>query len=552
MKLRSISQFAGSSGNLAGNDAHVPKRVEHRQRYPRSQPRWHLRFASANRFFVAATVLISVGLTCCFAAPNIDSAVTSPFRPAKTLTIRLNGESWGGPTELWTSFPARAFRQETPPGSAQNELTFELFVPADLPIGIGAVRVGTTNGPSELQLVMLDHLPPVAKSSANGTMDTAQELPLPACIDGFGTPRAFDYFKLNAAKGARLSVEILANRLGSPFDPVLRLLDESGRELIYCDDAPGVGADARFSYQVAEAGTYFIEVRDTRYQGGPKYFYRLRAGDFPLQPIPFLPLQQLPAATRRRADLPEIAESEPNDKPGAAQEIQLPARLRGGFTKVHDRDYYQFEAKEGEQWVFKTRTRSLGSACDVYMQLSSAGGSVLAEPNLTGPEEAALTNKFNETGRYTLMIEELNRRGGAEFDYELDVERHMPGFELSVETDNAAAAAGGTFELEVKCARRDYNGPIQLRLDGLPEAFESSNMVLGEKTNSTTLKVTLPPHLAPGRLLHFSVIGSAEISGRTVTATASTMTALRRRFPLLLYPPEHLDGLIALGIKPEL
>src|SRR5207249_172983 len=123
--------------------------------------------------------------------------------------------------------------------------------------------------------------PSIVESGENKTMTNAQQLKLPVAVDGASDELSFDYYKFTAKKGQRISFEIVAQRLGSRLDPVLRLLDAKGRELEYCDDDPGAGADSRFAHRFAAGGKYFLEIRDVNYQGGPQYFYRLRVGNLP-------------------------------------------------------------------------------------------------------------------------------------------------------------------------------------------------------------------------------------------------------------------------------
>src|SRR6185369_10819380 len=108
-----------------------------------------------------------------------------------------------------------------------------------------------------------------------------------------------------ARKGERLSFEVMAQRLGSSLDPLVRLLDATGRELFFCEDTPGAGVDCRFSYRFPSNGHYVIELRVTRYDGGRAYRYRLRIGDFPLDPAP-LPFLVKPEFQKAISLLPQV------------------------------------------------------------------------------------------------------------------------------------------------------------------------------------------------------------------------------------------------------
>jgi hypothetical protein len=524
--------------------------------------------------------------------PALNYAVPAAIAPGKTTKVMLHGANLSGATNLWTSFPANATfladSDSTPVDAKTARCQFS--VPPDVPPGICALRVATTNGVSSLQLLMIDDLPSIVESGQNNSMTNAQQLIPPVAIDGACDELSFDYYKFSAKKGQRISFEVAAQRLGSRLDPVMRLLDAKGRELEYCDD-DGVGADSRFTHRFAASGEFFLEIRDVNYQGGPQYRYRLRVGNFPLATVAF-PLGgrqgtiaklafagpsvervkpvtvSLPTNTMRlsvglkfpgaqgssfvnvtSSGMEEVTESEPNDSPAYPSKIGIPVVINGRFAAAQDRDLFQFDAQKDQRLVFHGKTRSLGSPCDLFMQLQKLDGSKLVEAKLTGADEGTITNTFKEAGTYFLMLEELNQRGGADLAYRVEVEALRPGFALSVETEKVEATNGGTFELKVLVTRRDYDGPIALSLDGVGDGFELEDLVIAEKKTNTVLKAKVPSRFALGQMMNFSVTGKARIGNEDVTATASTMPALHALFPNMPYPPAELDGLICLGIK---
>ena len=513
--------------------------------------------------------------------------------PGKTTTVTFSGENLNGAEELWTSFPAKVARvssdKTNDPGS--GKVTFQLSIPKDVPLGVRAVQLTTTNGASDLHLFMIDDLPNVTKTGTNKTIASAQELKLPVAVDGNSEETSFDYYAFRAKKGQRVAVEVVANRLGSPLDPVVRLLDAAGRELIYCDDDPAIGSDARFSFTAPSAGRYLIELRDIGYQGGPKYHYRLRVGNFPLASEPFplgarqgaetklifvgrniegvrpVNLRVPENATRvplnvkfrgshgsgfvtlTASQFPELLEVEPDDTPETATKVLVPSVVNGRFARPKDRDWFEFLAAKDQRLVFSGRTRSLGSPCDLFMRLFNADGKQLGEADISGANEGTLTNKFSEDGTYRLLVEELNRQAGPDLLYRIQIEPFQPGFTLSVETNRVEAASNGSFEIKVTAARREYDGPITVSPVGLVDDFALENNVVAEKKTETTLKVKLPAHVEAGQLLHFNIAGKARVGVADFETTASTMPALKKLFPLLRYPPADLDGMIALGIK---
>src|SRR4051794_23075318 len=233
---------------------------------------------------LAALSLFIVARTVWADPPTISFISPSAVAPGAETDVTLHGAGLASPTGIWTGFPAVT---SLTPGLAANgtkadEVTYHFRVPPEVGVGIWGMRVATGSGVSAMRLVMTDDLPSVADAGNNKSIATAQPVSLPAAIDGACEAEQVDCYRFTAAAGQRISVEVVARRLGSALDPVIRLLDAAGKELAYSDDEPGLGPDGRFAYRVPAAGDYFVEIRDIRYQGGPTHRYRLRLGDFPL------------------------------------------------------------------------------------------------------------------------------------------------------------------------------------------------------------------------------------------------------------------------------
>ncbi len=477
------------------------------------------------------------------AAPIVTRAEPSAAVPGGTSEITFSGENLEGSLDLWTSFSC-----EVSPADPPGQPTFKLKIPQGVPPGLGAIRLITTNGVSNPQLFLIDSIPSVASGGTNHSLATARIVARPGSFDGVCQELRSDFYQLRARKGERCSIEVVAQRTGSALDPLLRLLDSQGGELAANDDAPGLGSDARLDFRFPKTGGYFVEVRDTRYAGGPRHRYQLRVDRMLPTPLLFLfdaelaPLMAAPVASD------SVLEREPNDTASQAQRVKPPVEVAGRFAQAGDRDVYEFHANEGDRLLISGRTRSLASPCDLYLQLQDSHGAKVAEANANSADEGRLTNRFDRTDIYRLVVEELNRGGGPGLNYRLAIEPLPPGFSLSLETERVSVPAGDSFEIEVQAQRRDYDGPIDLALMGLPDRFSVSNALIPAKTNTTKIKVTVPPDLSLGDFRHFGITGNATIGETHFSARASTLPALRNVFPDLRHPPRELDGPIALSI----
>jgi hypothetical protein len=246
----------------------------------------------------------------------------------------------------------------------------------------------------------------------------------------------------------------------------------------------------------------------------------------------------------------EQLEAEPNDSPDSATKVTLPGAMNGRFEVAGDVDYFQFEAKKDQRLVFTGQARSLGSPCDLFLRLYNAEGGVLAEAEDAGSDEGQLNHTFAADGIYRLRVEETNRRGGADFVYRVTVEPYEPGFALSAEAEKVDAPQNGVFVVKVTAARRDYNGPITLAVEGAGEGCQVRHNVIPEGKPDTTMHVTLGSPLTAGHLGTARIVGTAKVAEKEYKAQAHTLVAMRGALSGLPFPPAPLDGTLGLGVGP--
>ena len=144
----------------------------------------------------------------------------------------------------------------------------------------------------------LDVLPEEREKADNDSAKDAQLLKSPVIVNGrIDRPGDVDVFRFDARAGDSVVVEVIARRLGSPFDSAIELTNEAGARIAFNDDHedPGAGrethhADSYFIARVPVTGRYFVRLYDVQRQGGPEYAYRLRLSaprpDFELRITP--------------------------------------------------------------------------------------------------------------------------------------------------------------------------------------------------------------------------------------------------------------------------
>ncbi len=210
--------------------------------------------------------------------------VTAGELPFVTQVFPLGGQA-GAPTTATVSgwnLPAETLELDTDPGGAPIRLA----------------RMGEDQGLCNEIPHAVSAQPEQVETEPNNTTGDAQDVTLPLTVNGrVDTPGDVDTFSFTGRAGDELVAEVLARRLNSPLDSVLRLVDPAGKVIETNDDTddPEMGlvthqADSYLRATLPADGTYAIRLGDTQRKGGEAYGYRLRIGppqpDFALRLTP--------------------------------------------------------------------------------------------------------------------------------------------------------------------------------------------------------------------------------------------------------------------------
>jgi hypothetical protein len=171
-------------------------------------------------------------------------------------------------------------------------------LPTDAGAGIQSLAAKRKGFVSNRVPFALDTLPEAFEQEPNNALANAQKVTLPVIINGrIDKPDDWDVFQFTGKSNDTVVAEVMARRLDSPLDSVLKLTDAAGNLLAFNDDhedmAAGLNthpADSYFMAQLPADGTYYVHLGDTARQGGEEYGYRLRLSapqpDFDLRVVP--------------------------------------------------------------------------------------------------------------------------------------------------------------------------------------------------------------------------------------------------------------------------
>ncbi len=476
-------------------------------------------------FCQCACVFLGLTTLAAAAPPGLSSPIPTTLRPGATVERVFSGSNFTNESQLWTSFPAESKRIGDTDGKS---IRFQITVPETASLGLGTLRIVNEHGVTPLQVVVLDDLTAVSRTSNNIKPETAQAVTLPTAISGTVGKTQQQYFRFSVDAGQRVAVDVMARRIGSGLDPMIRILEPSGREIAFSDDEPGLGGDARLAHIFSKPGEYLLELRDISYGGGGDYWYHLRIGDFPTVTAPYplaVPhgksttvqfadsdgnkLEQSVEPTHRQDWLTmavrrdegpssfvtletsfanETLESEPNDTPEQANSAALQDRLNGRFETPGDVDWFRFQATKGQKCQFHAITREAGSPVDLVLSVWDSQGKKLAEVDDVGTDDAILKHTFAADGDYLLLASDLNQRGGPGFVYRIAFTSIVPKWNISLEADHLNVPTGGTAVLKVQ--RTGEKKPVTITVGNVPDGWSIPQTVLGSGQMEGVLTIT--------------------------------------------------------------
>ena len=164
--------------------------------------------------------------------------------------------------------------------------------------GVYPISVRTESYVSNPRPFAVDNLPECFARKAINSQATAQWVSLPVIVNGrIDAPGQWNVFRFNGRAGNDFVAEVIARRLDSPLDSVIRLTDAAGNQIAFNDDFEDKGAGLQTQYAdsyirvtLPASGPYYLWLGDAQQQGGPDYAYRLRLGpprpDFVLRLVP--------------------------------------------------------------------------------------------------------------------------------------------------------------------------------------------------------------------------------------------------------------------------
>jgi hypothetical protein len=523
-----------------------------------------MRSTCAMRWLLLVLAAASLG-----AQPVITDLQPRGVQKGRPFTLTLTGRNLGEGAKIRSSMPG-TFTLLAPEHAGPMEegryATFLVEPAGDLAVGAYPIRVETPDGISNIQLLAVGTFPeyledesrPGALANSNDTIETAQPLPpAPLTLNGALQGPERDVFRIQAKSGEKQVFEVEARRLGSAIDPVLEILDTSGKTVGRSEDAPLLGLDARVAVTFPRDGYYYVVVHDSRYSTQMANFYRLKVGSYPY-PQEIFPLGGRRGEVReaslgvqkitvdlRKVDqnarqvfvnlpdsavlpIPFAVGDDPEITAPVANSIALPVTINGRLSKPGQVDRYKVPVTPGQPLAFRIQARELGTSKLMAViaafdekgkMLARSGDEPLADDvynvnqSRTAGDPMLRVKAPEGSSNVVVTVEDLALRGGANYAYRLNVQSVAQDFRVILNTAYVNVPAGGSAMLPVTVQRQGYDGEVQLRISNMPPGLrvEGGYVVAGAVVKETaqnrnsrgTLILTAEPgvSLAPADLI---------------------------------------------------
>ena len=473
-----------------------------------------------------------------------------------TVDLQLvSGDRLNGVRELVFSHPGITATPKTSdplPFSDTPQLLsgqFQVTIADDVPKGRYEVRALGRHGLSNPRAFLVSDYENQSIASVSHQREMATELSLNTLVHAAATSAEQDWFQFRLEAPTALRIELIAQQIDSRMIGKLKLIGPNGQTLATSRGADDF--DPIIETDELPNGMYRLLVHDFLYRGGSEFPYQvlvrsrsdsddlMSAADFVAGRLPALWMPN--AAANNRVNVEQVAEFT------TPQKLTIPTRNTWWFTPDQTDLVFELEAKKGQTISFDVCSERLGEPSDARLMVQRV------EPQSEGPAklhdlvnvddsdnvgDAAVNLSTRDPqstwsapldASYRVVIRDLDRGQAlrSRKSFQLRAETPRPRFELvayrvyphkDVNQSRGFGSklfCGGSEAIRVLARRRDgWNGPIELKVEGLPAGVTASDVVIAANQDQT--QITLVASEDAGLFSEPLVPSQLRVTGRSL------------------------------------
>lgn len=282
------------------------------------------------------------------------------------------------------------------------------------------------------------------------------------------------------------------------------------------------------------------------------------------------------------ATAPPVTENSDNDVAEKAQPLNVPCEVMGQFYPARDDDWYQLQAKAGEQFTVEVMSQRMGLTTDPSLLIQQVVPpaeegqlpeikqlAVVSDSGDFGTQRQFDTrsgdpiHRFRAPadGTYRILVRDAENalREDPRHLYRLAVRRSQPDFRLVAFAENSYSSAhlrqGGQLPIRVVAFRQDgFDGEIKVTAQKLPGGVTCSDGVIGPGNGAAALVLKAASNASPDTGF-VEVVGTSQIDGKPVQRTARLGTSIYSVAPAQNNQPATAESRLArnmaLTVLPE-
>jgi len=368
--------------------------------------------------------------------PALNKLTPGAGQRGKTVIVTFEGQHLAAIREVTSNPPGLTLKLLADKATPTSALV-EVDIPADLPAGSYALGLKGPGGQTMPLPFVVDRFAAVEEQEPNDSPRTGQKVTPSITVAGsLGRAGDVDFFRFDARAGQQVGAQVVT--LAKNFEPVLQLVDETGRVL--AETTNGL-----LGHTCDKAGTYALGIRDREYRGGA-LGYRLNMGDVPIVTSVFpLGLQRgteaelrlegvhlgdakvqrfkAPADAAPGSRLPltvntplgpalgnpsVIVDEFPEVLKPDGPTVPAPFTANGRLAKSGSADTWRFTARKGQRLIVETNARRLGSPLDTSIEILDARGQPVPRAVLRCVAKSFLTFRDHDSATPALRMETWN------------------------------------------------------------------------------------------------------------------------------------------------
>jgi hypothetical protein len=266
-----------------------------------------------------------------------------------------------------------------------------------------------------------------------------------------------------------------------------------------------------------------------------------------------------PLVTSSYAELRESA-----DPLAAPPKAVAPVVFNGRIDPPGEDDRFVLATTPGQRLRIAVEAYEFGSALDGVLQVLGNKGAVIANADDTNIPQPARNGQQAQplvlpdpsldltvpggTTEITLVIRDLENRGGIGFPYRIVVEPLVPDFEVLPNESQVSVPRGGTSGVGVTIRRKGFSGPITITLADPPAGLtvRPGTIAAGQVTGALTLTASAQASFPATPL---KLVGRAQVADGPFERLASRPVVYAQQSNLPMCSIDHF-GLVAAPALP--